>query len=240
MRPNLRPLRKPITRAKIATLCVIACWAGFFAFLWVTGNVTRYLGPHTQWVVVFGAIVLVGITVSQGLGLRLSRSDLSAGELAGLIITVLPIVLLIAIPHASLGSVAAAQKAVGPTSALSSAPNPGPSSKGSPSFIDIHYASHSAAYAARAGIAAGDPVTLVGFVTHKQHAGSFSLTRFYVYCCLADAVPYSVDVLAPSGIDFKDNTWLQVKGRLARSDGELVIRASSVKKVPQPDPPYLY
>ena len=239
VRSNLRRWRTPAGWAKVATLFVIASWAGFFAYLWLTGNVTRYLGPRTQWVVVFGAVVLVGLTVSQSLGLRLSRSSLSAGELAGLIITLLPIVVLIAVPSASLGSVAAAKKAVGPTSTLSSAPHPsGPT--GPPSFIDIHYASHSAAYAARAGIAAGDPVRLVGFVTHKQHTGSFSLTRFYVYCCLADAVPYSVDVVAPSGTDFKDNTWLQVRGQLARSSGELMVRASSAKKVQQPNPPYLY
>jgi uncharacterized membrane protein YcgQ (UPF0703/DUF1980 family) len=85
-----------------------------------------------------------------------------------------------------------------------------------------------------------DTVDLTGFVTHKQRYGVFSLTRFYVYCCLADAIPYSVDVVPSPKQDFPDNTWLEIKGKLVRAGNELAVQATNIKKVPKPNPPYLF
>lgn len=152
---------------------------------------------------------------------------------------VLPVFVLLAVPHASLGAGAVGQKSLSSGGSLAAAPAP-PARGQEPSFIDIHYASHSTSYAARAGVSIGDPIDLTGFVTHRQKTGTFSLTRFYVYCCLADAVPYSVDVIAPGQTSYPDNNWLRVRGKLVRTDDELAVKASSVTKVPKPDPPYLY
>ena len=38
-------------RRRLARGLVLACWAGFFAWLHLSGEKTRYLGPRTYWVV---------------------------------------------------------------------------------------------------------------------------------------------------------------------------------------------
>ena len=48
MRLDLRSIR---------ALALVA-WASVFAWLWITGESVRYLGPRTQWVVPVGAIWL--------------------------------------------------------------------------------------------------------------------------------------------------------------------------------------
>jgi uncharacterized repeat protein (TIGR03943 family) len=229
-----------IGAGKIVNLVVLSSWATFFAYLWITHAVSSYLGPRTQWVVVFGAIVLSLCVILQIAGLRRSHGPMSRSDAAGAVAMLLPLLVLIAVPNATLGSTAASQKAVGAAGGLGAAPVPSAGAGSNPSFIDIHYASQSASYALKSGVSVNDEVDLTGFVTHKQRFGTFSLTRFYVYCCLADAIPYSVDVISDPKQDYPDNTWLEVKGRLVRAGNGLAVRPLNIKKVAKPNPPYLF
>ena len=175
--------------------CVVA-WAGFFLWLWIGDGMTRYLGPRTYWVVPFGAITLTLVALGQLRGMR-SRGDarrLRGVDVVGAGLLLLPLVAVATVPSADLGSLAASRKATGGISAPR--PDTGSARVEDPSFIDIRYAEQSDRYARVTGVDDGRQVELVGFVTKEPEAtgDTFELTRFYISCCAADAIPHSVTV----------------------------------------------
>lgn len=208
---------------------VLAAWGAFFVWLLVSGEVLRYIGPRTQWVVVFGAVALA----IAALGFWLTRSE-NAGGALGVAAMLLPIVAVIVVPEPSLGSLAASRKiSGGPVVSLQPQPL-GPGDE--VSFPEIEYASQSDEYAATNGIVEGFEVELTGFVTESE-AGDFALTRFSIFCCAADVVPHSVDVDAAD--DYPSDTWLTVEGVLEERDGKLIVVATNIEEIPEPDDPYL-
>jgi uncharacterized repeat protein (TIGR03943 family) len=225
-------------------LAVLVCWAGFFAYLWLSGEMTRYLGPRTYWVVVFGGVVLTLAAIGHLVTLRTAAPQApTVGEVLGHLLLLAPIAAVLAVPQAELGALAAAKKSSGGgivsvTSILPPEPKPGAPL----SFIDIHFAERSQPYADAVGAAEGTGVTLTGFVSRLPgEAGTFELTRFYVSCCAADAIPYSVEVEAsglPASVALDD--WLRVEGELAPGGDGFVVRPSSIEQVDTPKEPYLY
>jgi uncharacterized repeat protein (TIGR03943 family) len=214
-------------------------WAAFFIYLWWSNEQVRYIGPRTLWVIPFGAISLSLATIAHFPFLR-SREPTAVrrSELVGAIITILPIALVVMAPAPELGSLAASKKSgtTGLASAIAFAP---PVDGGRDvSFIDVHYAGLSEEYALSAGIVDGRPLTLTGFVTHDDNASSFRLTRFYVSCCAADAIPYSVTIDA-AGRDFPDDTWMRVEGTLRPSETGFILEAERIEELESPKDPYL-
>jgi putative membrane protein len=220
---------------------VLAVWTAFFVYLWATGEMSRYLGPRTYWVVVFGAITLGLVTVVNVMTLRARgrTQRLSLGEAAGLALLLVPVVAVSAIPGAGLGALAASRKSTG-AGVASVASLAAPSADGEVSFLEIHYASESEEYAANAGIADGYEVELVGFVSEEGGGGDdeLELSRFYVSCCAADAIPYSVPV--DTDKDYPLDTWLEVSGTLSRRGDVFVLVPESIAEVEEPKNPYLY
>lgn len=210
---------------------VLVAWAAFFIWLLASDEVYRYIGPRTQWVVVFGAAALTigSIAFAFTRGMRRGQVD------AWLIAMLVPIVAVVAVPRPTLGSLAASRKmSGGPVVSL----QPQPLAPGEEiSFAEIEYASQSDEYAAANAITDGVEVELTGFVTATRGAGDFELTRFAIFCCAADVVPHSVPVAADE-TPTKD-TWLTVTGVLEQRDGTFVVRASSVTEVPEPKDPYI-
>lgn len=230
-----------MNRAGFARMVVLALWSGFFAWLLVSGEVYRYIGPRTRWVVVFGAVMLALATIAQARSLRSASgaARLSATELLALAAFVAPMAVIILIPRPSLGSEAASRKSTGLVGAASSFV-PVPQTNGEISFPEIKYASQSQEYAAAVGIADGYEIKLTGFVTHPDggREGTFALTRFETYCCAADAVPYSVTVDS-GGEDYPDDSWLTVAGSLVSEGGEFVLQAEHITETEEPDNPYI-
>lgn len=230
-------------RRKLARGVVLACWAGFFAWLHLSGEKTRYLGPRTYWVVVFGGIVLGAaalahfVTARRGPARRLEPRDLS-----GIGALLVPLLAVAAVPSAQLGALAASRKTAGSgASAVGAIAPPAPAAGDAVSFGEIHYASESPEYAAEAGIAEGMAIELTGFVTHPGDlpAGTLGLTRFQVSCCAADAVPYTVPLVLEPGAH-EDDVWLRASGHLSLRDGEYVLDPEAVTVVDAPSDPYLY
>lgn len=219
---------------------VLAAWAAFFGWLWWSGEVTRYLGPRTYWVVVFGSITLGLAAVGHLWGLRGRPFSPTRTDLIGAAVLLLPLLAVIAIPNAQLGAQAASRKAsAGGFAAASLLPVPEPG--GEISFREIDYASESEEYAASAGVVAGMEVDLAGFVTHPDGGpGTFSLTRFYVSCCAADAIPYSVPISVNSFADRADDTWVRVRGTLVDTRQGFLVEADEIEPVEPPQDPYLY
>lgn len=230
-------------RRRAARGLVLACWAAFFAWLHLSGEKTRYLGPRTYWVVVFGAVVLGAaavahlVTARRGPGRALVPRD--AWGIGALLA---PLLAVAAVPSAELGALAASRKSTGAGAAsVGAIAPPAPEAGDEISFAEIQYASESPEYAAEAGIAEGMEVELTGFVTHPGGLpdGTLGLTRFQVSCCAADAVPFTVP-LAEHPDGRADDVWLEVHGRLALRDGVYVVEPEDVMVVDAPADPYLY
>jgi uncharacterized repeat protein (TIGR03943 family) len=230
--------------SRVARAIVLVAWTSFFAWLLLTGEVYRYIGLRTHWVVVFGAVILGIATVAQLLALRSSEpaGRLSPREVGGLGLLLCPILVVLMIPAPSLGALAASTKSTGGILSSDALIPSAPSGSEGVTFVDIHYASASAAYAGDVGITDGYRVELTGFVTHSEVApeGGFALTRFFISCCAADAIPYSVGVDPGTERSFTDDTWLTVSGALYKEGDQYVLRAEKVDTVAEPKDPYIY
>lgn len=230
-------------RRRLARGLTLACWAGFFAWLHLSGEKTRYLGPRTYWVIVFGAVVLGAAALAHLLTARKSAPRaLRREDVAGIATLLVPLLAVAAVPSAELGALAASRKTSGAGAAAVGAIAPPAPEAGEPlSFVDVHYASESESYAASAGIAEGMEVELTGFVTHPGGLpeGTLGLTRFQVSCCAADAVPYTVPLLVDPG-SRSDDEWLQVRGNLVLRDGVYALDPAEITVVDAPADPYLY
>jgi uncharacterized repeat protein (TIGR03943 family) len=224
--------------ARIARGGVLALWAVFFLVLWTTGTSDRYLGSRTQWVVPFGAVVLALATLLYAYGYARTRRHgpaLTLREASSLFALLVPLAAVLLVPHAALGSFAAARK--GGSAHFLTARQPAPAKPSDASFLDIRIAEGDATFASQAGIRTGLRVRLLGFVSGDGPSGMFELSRFYVACCVADAQPVGVPVASEQS--FKRDTWLDVTGTLERRGRRFVVRAQRIEHASQPSQPYL-
>jgi uncharacterized repeat protein (TIGR03943 family) len=233
MRLDLRAVR---------AIALVALGA-LFGWLWLTGESVRYLGPRTQWVVPLGAIGLMLAAVGY---LRATRGAASSWprplELAGLATLIVPILAAATLAHAQLGSLAASNKlssrGIDP-SALARLASKDAHGVG---FLQLNAAGRDAELSRELGLAPGTPVRLVGFVSAQPLDGRpLELSRFYITCCVADAVPVGVHVTKGTvrRLKVERDDWLDVTGVLTRGNREWVIRAVRVQHVDAPSNPYL-
>jgi putative membrane protein len=227
--------------ARLMRAGALLAWAGFYGYLWVGGGMVRYLGPRTYWVTIFGGLTLGTIGIAYLATARSSGPVPGRRELSGLALILAPVILAAALPATQLGALAASRKGVGATGTpLTLVPEPA----GEVSFREIHFASSSPRYAASAGVGPGTPVELTGFVTDASSTSPWDLelTRFYVSCCAADAIPYSVPVddPRPARSSPPEDTWLRAGGILELRGDRLVLVARNIVIVQAPTDPYLY
>lgn len=217
----------------------LLAWGAFLTWMAASGSIARYLGPRTYWVAWFGAVTLLLAGAMTALhAFRSPGAATARADRVGAALLAAPIVFVLALPSPQLGAQAASRKAVGAGALSSFAP---PSLSGGPIGLEeIHYAGMSQEYGDQVGIVDGVDVSLTGFVTHPKNEkeGTYSLTRFYISCCAADAVPYSVPVEA--GRDLSDDTWLTVTGTLERRNEGFVVVPAKIEEVTEPSSPYLY
>jgi putative membrane protein len=230
-------------RKAVWTLVLIA-WSGFFTWLWVSGETVRYLGPRTAWLVPVGALTLAAAAIAcarasrVGRGVRPSRADL-----AGLIALLLPIAIGVLFAHSQIGALAASKKLT--ARGIDPAALGELASRGSHdvSFLQLSVAARDSKFARENDIQPGREVRLLGFVTHapQRPGGQFELSRFYVACCVADAIPFgaAIDQSVVRGQSYDRDQWLEVSGEVVRRGRRLSIRATKVRRVKPPDEPYL-
>jgi uncharacterized repeat protein (TIGR03943 family) len=89
----------------------------------------------------------------------------------------------------------------------------------------------------------GQRADLLGFVYRpdtETAEDQFSVGRFLVRCCTADAVAISIPVRSPGTASPDQDTWVRVQGTIRVADGaEPFVVADSVQVVPAPSRPYL-
>jgi putative membrane protein len=228
--------------SRLARALALTLWSAFFGYLWASDEMVRYLGPRTYWVVPFGCLTLGAAAVAHFATLLRSKdsSRPSRSDLIGIAVLMVPIVAVVAVPGAELGALAASRKATGTGATAGLIAPPAFEAGRAPNFIDVHFANSSEEYAASLGIGEGTELNLLGFVSEPSNdAGTFTLTRFYVSCCAADAIPYSVTVMG-DGTEYADDVWLRVRGSLEYDGKGYRLEAESVEEVEEPDSQYLY
>ncbi|MBP2652300.1 MAG: hypothetical protein H6Q74_3125 [Firmicutes bacterium] len=89
-------------------------------------------------------------------------------------------------------------------------------------------------------------ITLTGFVFRPPGITSsqFSLVRYVIVCCAADARPYGVLCELNNAAQYPDGTWLTISGVIenSRYDGKVVaaVNIKSLKQVEIPAAPYVF
>jgi uncharacterized repeat protein (TIGR03943 family) len=233
--------RKALSPERVLGTLALTAWAGLFWFLLVTDQTALYLSSRTDWVVPVGAILLTGAAIGRLFTLYVEEPEpLSRRTAAGIGFIVLPVVIVLALPPASLTSYAASRR-----SSFSSGGGVATSaediSSGELSLADVAGGLRSREGMRALVARAGSDVTFTGFVTRDpgQPADEFVLNRFMISCCVADALGVQVRVVgAPPGELQKDD-WVQVAGKMYPLGREVIVDASAVKPVPKPKRPYL-
>jgi len=106
----------------------------------------------------------------------------------------------------------------------------------------------------------GKDVTVEGIVYKGEEKGKFTLIRFLITCCAADATPLGIEVeyeekesqetgewipteeipKEEKKLELKNEDWVKVKGKVKIEDDKIKIFAEEIEKKNPPSDPYLY
>ncbi|WP_054023435.1 TIGR03943 family putative permease subunit [Bacillus sp. FJAT-28004] len=92
----------------------------------------------------------------------------------------------------------------------------------------------------------GKEIEISGFVYHEEDMGKerFAVSRFAMNCCSADAMPYGLMVSWPKAMDYADDEWITVKGKLTTSkymnSVVMTLEAQRIERIKMPETPYVY
>lgn len=220
------------------TAAVLAGWGVLYVFLLVTDRTLLYLSTRTAWLVPLGGVILAGAFLGRVAFVR-NESALSRKDALGLAVVAVPVVVVLALPPASLSSFAAGRRSSFASAAF--APSVEDIATGDLSLSDVAGAVRSEEAMAALAARAGAEVSFIGFVTRTPDtpADEFVLTRFLISCCVADALSVQVRIVdAPPG-RFKADDWVRVTGNLYPLEDEVVIETIEVVPIERPKHPYL-
>ena len=229
-----------MSRTRIAGGLVLAAWAVLFWWLLLTGRDNLYLSTRTDWVVPVGAVLLSTAAIGRLAAARVrSPEPLRVREAWVMGLMVVPVVLVMALPPATLGSFSAGRR-TGFTSAGFATPV-GDIGTGTLTLIDVAAAQTSKEGQQALAKRAGEQVDFVGFVMRYADtpADEFMLTRYIITCCVADATISQVRVVNVPPGQFEANDWVEVKGTIYPLGREVIVNASDTQKIPRPEKPYL-
>ncbi|MDD7928144.1 TIGR03943 family putative permease subunit [Microbacterium thalli] len=85
----------------------------------------------------------------------------------------------------------------------------------------------------------GNEITLTGFVTPSD-GGGFGLTRLVITHCVIDAQPASIPIGGAVEAVPSTGDWVTVTGVIRDRDGALVVEATGVQAIDEPEDPYEY
>jgi uncharacterized repeat protein (TIGR03943 family) len=215
----------------------LLAWGAFLTWLWLGGRAATYIGPRTAWVVPFGAIALLGCGVACLLAARGQHAH--SRDWWGGVLLVSPIVAVLATPSPQLGAYAAHRKA--PAMQARAQIDREHIDRAKPiSLTEIVAGNVDEDTRNQVGAHDGRAAKVSGIVT-KVARGRIDVTRFQIWCCAADATPYTVTVRGTGlGRRFRLNQWVAVNGSLKDSGGHIYdVMASDVHRAPKPADPYL-
>jgi uncharacterized repeat protein (TIGR03943 family) len=224
--------------ARVATGLVLATWAALFWTLLATGRTFLYLSSRTAWLVPMGAAIFSLAAIGRIATARTGgdepldrRSAWTLGAIA------MPVVLILALPPATLGSFSVGKRATFGGSAIGATAR---DVTGPLDFVDIGAAQSFPAAMRQLEDRAGEPITLEGFVTKEASApDQILLTRYIVTCCVADATIAQVRIVGLRPDDYTDDEWLRVTGNVYPVGREVLVAGTAAEPIPVPEQPYL-
>ena len=242
-RPRLRRLGRGWAPTRVAGGLVLAAWATMFWWLQLTGRVNLYLSTRTSWVVPVGALLLTAAAVGRLASARTADPQpLGRREAVVMALMVVPVVFVMVLPPATLGSFSATKKTTfSPGVTLSNTFYDHITSTSTITLLSVAAGQTSSQGAQALAKRAGSDVDFVGVASRdaSTQADEFLLTRYVITCCVADATIVQVRIVnVPPGA-VQPNDWVDVKGQIYPLGRTVLVNASSVKVVPRPAHPYL-
>jgi len=226
--------------SRVAGAVVLGAWAGLFWFLLISGRRAFYLSTRTEWIVPVAAVLLTAAALGRLASARASRAEpIRRGELAVMATMVVPVLLVVALPPATLGTFSADKRAG--FSGTGVATSAGDIASGELTLVDVAAGQTTPEGEEALASRAGETVDFVGFVTRYPDtpADELLLTRYVVTCCVADATVAQVRVVNVTPGAFEDNEWVEVVGVIYPIGREVIVSATAIEPVERPDRPYL-
>ena len=250
-----RLLRLPKVQAALKGLLLLGL--GIFLFTRITsGTLNYYISQRFDWLAIAAVMGLIVVGLSYRRLLQEADDTLAAPDdhdhshalsWSGFLLISLPIILGLLVPPRPLGVAALQNRELsigGLDSVLPAAVGSSLVQESSErTILDWVLAFHQGERPAET-----DTADVVGFVYLDDAAdeAEFTLTRFVVGCCAADAMavglPVSVAADLPSEGALEEGEWVRVVGQFAAStDNSIpVLVAERLEAVPEPNQPYLY
>jgi len=237
----------------------IATWGGLLLKYWITGKINILLHPDYTWLPVAAGLFLVGISILKG-GQTLIQMSRRSTPLAPAMqhLSLLPrgwssgLLLVVALigwqftPQPFASQVALDRGVTDTLTLTRSQPKAfrGGINPEKRSLIDwirtLNVYPEPDAYQ-------GQKAKVEGFViqTPGLPSGYFTIARFVITCCAADAYPVGLPVkLAAGQAPSKPDTWLRVEGAMItetlNKQRQLVLAAKTLTEIPEPKNPYDY
>jgi putative membrane protein len=227
------------SRLRLVTAAALGLWATMFWVLFATGRTYLYLSTRTSWLVPTGAVIFTAGAIGRLVTARSDRDEpVDRHNAWGLGLMALPVVLVLALPPATLGAYTVQKRATFAGSAIGATAR---DVTGPLDFVDIGAAQSFPTAMDELRARAGEPITLEGFVTTDASAppDEILLTRYIVTCCVADATIAQVRIVGLPPGDYQDDEWLQVTGNVYPVGKEVLVAANGVSQIPVPQQPYL-
>jgi uncharacterized repeat protein (TIGR03943 family) len=226
--------------ARVAVGAALGAWALLFWALLLTGRTYLYLSSRTAWLIPMGAAIVTAAAVGRLASARTTVDEPLDGRTAWTLGAIaLPVVLVLALPPATLGTYSVGKRATFGGSAIGATAR---DVTGPLDFVDIGAAQSFPAAMRQLEARAGEPITLEGFVTLEASAppDEILLTRYIVTCCVADATIAQVRIVGLPPGDYQNDQWLRITGNVYPVGREVLVAASEpAAPIPVPDQPYL-
>lgn len=230
------------SRVRVFGGALLLAWAAMFWFLYLTGRVNLYLSTRTSWVVPIGAVLLTAAGIGRLAAARVTTPEsLSRREALVLALMLAPVIIVMVLPTATLGTFSASKRTQFSTVNFANVYGGNITSTSEITLLSIAAAQTSDAGAQALAKRAGSEVDFVGFVVRYGDTppGELLLTRYVITCCVADATSVQLRVVNVPAGQFQANDWIEVKGRIYPLGRQVLLDATSIRKVPRPDKPYL-
>ena len=234
----------PVDRTAWAKSLILFGMGIYLTLLILTGNLDNYINQRFAWLVVVGALlffVLALINLYNSLHPQGRGHDHHHYHITWdiLLVVAFPLLLAILIPSRSLG-IEAVNGGVSLNPVGVAGVTRSPLDR---NILDWLREFDRAATPAQFN---GTPVDVIGFVYREpiHPEDGFMLARFTMSCCVADAFPIGMPIIAAGAEEYAAGEWLRVGGQLKASTfgAEIlpVVFAEAIEVVEEPRQPYLY
>ena len=154
---------------------------------------------------------------------------------------VVPVILVMVLPPATLGSFSVSKKTKFSSAVLSSSIYDHITATSPITLLSLAAGQTSNQGAQALSKRAGSPVDFIGVASRDPNtpADEFLLTRYVITCCVADATIVQARIVNVTPGSVQPNDWVEVKGQIFPLGRTMLVNADSVKVVPRPAKPYL-